>query len=298
MNEFERAREDYENIPIPEELSQRVSAGIRRGRRAHRRRVKSRIRRALTAAACFVLMVAVLNLSPTAAHAAAGVPVLGRVFRVLTFVSYERQADEVNYSVSIPRVEETVPPAQAGSEAEPEPAGGSAAERVNALIQEAADRHLEQARRDWDDYREAFFATGGTQEQWGDRQMDVIVDYEVLSQTDTRLSFYVRLAKDWVTASEERYYYNLDLANDRELTLRDVLGEDWVSVCNDAITREIDESVSREGYGRYFEPSMGGFSTVDEDTMFYIRGDGVPVAVFPPYSVSPGAYGFVEFPIE
>ena len=29
MNEFEKAREDYEQIPIPAELEERVQAGIR-----------------------------------------------------------------------------------------------------------------------------------------------------------------------------------------------------------------------------------------------------------------------------
>lgn len=283
MNEFDEARDAYENIPIPDELAERVSAGIRQGRRSRRARAKRAHRRGLAAAACFALMLAGLNLSPTVAHAAAGVPVLGNLFQVLTFVSYDTKEDEVNYSVSVPRIEAE---------------SSEAAEAVNAIIQETADRHLEQARRDWEEYKEAFFATGGTQEEWGDREMDVFVDYEVMYQSDTRVSFYVRLAKGWVTASEERYYYSLDLEADRELTLRDLLGEDWVSVCNAAIEAEIDESVRSEGYVRYFEPDTGGFTSVDESTSFYIREDGVPVVVFPPYSVSPGAYGFVEFPIE
>lgn len=31
MNEFQTAKEAYENIPIPEELNERVQAGIRQG---------------------------------------------------------------------------------------------------------------------------------------------------------------------------------------------------------------------------------------------------------------------------
>lgn len=36
MNEFEKAKEVYEQIPIPEELEERVQAGIRQGREARR----------------------------------------------------------------------------------------------------------------------------------------------------------------------------------------------------------------------------------------------------------------------
>ena len=32
MNEFKRAKEDYDNIPIPQELDARVRAGIQEGR--------------------------------------------------------------------------------------------------------------------------------------------------------------------------------------------------------------------------------------------------------------------------
>ena len=281
MKRLDEARRAYESIPIPDELEARVEAGLRQGRAAHRARVRSR-RRWLSAAACLAVMVAALNISPAVARAAAGVPVLGRVFQVLTFVSYEKTEDGVNYSVDVPQVE---------SESD-------LASSVNALIQERLDRHLEQARQDWEDYRTAFFATGGTQEQWGDREMDVMVDYEIKSQTDTRLSFVVSFGEGWVASREERYCYNLDLAENRPVTLRDLLGEDWVEICNTAIQEQIDASADEDGFSCVFVPEQGGFTTVDEDTSFYIREDGVPVVVFPRYAIAAGAAGFPEFPVE
>ena len=49
MNEFKRAREEYESTPIPEELDARVRAGIRQGRTSSRSRGYKVVRR--TAAA-------------------------------------------------------------------------------------------------------------------------------------------------------------------------------------------------------------------------------------------------------
>ena len=43
---------------------------------------------------------------------------------------------------------------------------------------------------------------------------------------------------------------------------------------------------------------MGGFTTVDENTAFYIRSDGVPVLVFQEYTIATGAAGIVEIPVE
>ena len=82
MKEFKEARENYESIPIPEELDQRVRAGIRQGRKNRRSRY---VRWPLgTAAACFAGVFGALNLSPAVAAAAADVPVLGGLFQVLT----------------------------------------------------------------------------------------------------------------------------------------------------------------------------------------------------------------------
>lgn len=282
MNEFKRAKEEYDNVPIPEELSERVRAGIREGEERYRARRRRSVRRWVATAACFSLLLAGLNLSPTLAKAAAEVPVLGGLFRVLTFVNYDKTEDGIHYDVSVPKVE----------------AESSLAERVNAAIQEKVDAHLARAQQDWDDYREAFFATGGTEEEWGGREMDVLVDYEIKSQSDTRVSFVVTLGEGWVSSMEERYYYNLDLSGDRDLTLRDYLGDTWVETCNAAIERQIAESVDEEGFTLFFAPEEGGFTTVDETTGFYVREDGTVVVCFPRYSIAAGAAGIPEFPIN
>ena len=63
MNEFKRAKEEYDNVPIPEELSERVRAGIREGEERYRARRRRSVRRWVATAACFSLLLAGLNLS-------------------------------------------------------------------------------------------------------------------------------------------------------------------------------------------------------------------------------------------
>lgn len=286
MNAFNEAKQDYMDTPIPEELASHVEAGIRQGQKNYRKnKAGRRFRRSLGGvAACFVVLVGTLNLSPTVAAAAADVPVLGGLFRVMTFIQYNTSDGGINYAVSVPRLE---------TEAE-----SGLTQRVNAVIQEKVDAHLARAKQDWEEYRKAFFATGGTEEQWGNREMDVVVGYEIKRQTDTQVSFVVTLAEGWVAATEERYCYNLDLAQNRDITLRDLLGDDWVETCNTSIQEQIAASVDEEGFTYFFEPEEGGFTTVDESTAFYIREDGTPVVVFPKYAIAAGAAGIVEFPIS
>ncbi len=286
MKEFEQAKKNWHDTPVPDELPERVAEGIRRGMAAYRKRKWGRIirRSAGAVAACFVVTAGVLNLMPTVAAAAADVPVLGGLFRVMTFVQYNASEAGINYSVSVPNLE---------TEGE-----SALAEQVNAIIQEKTGSHLEKARQDWEEYKEAFFATGGTEEEWGGREMEAVVDYEIKSQTGTRVSFAVTFAEGWVSSMEERYYYNLDIAEGRDITLEDLLGKDWVKKCNDAINAGIADRTGPDGFSYFFSPEDGGFTTVDEDTSFYIRADGVPVVVFPRYSIAAGAAGFPEFPID
>lgn len=280
MNEFNRAKADYASIPIPEELDGVVRGAIRKGRK--RRLMRSFKRNGMAAAACFALLVGVLNLSPSAAAAAAEVPILSGLFRILTVRNFEQTENGIDYHVSVPEIQ----------------ADGALAQQVNAAIQTEVDAHLARARRDWDEYKKAFFETGGSEAEWNDREMDVIIDYEIKSQSDTRVSFVVSLAECWVAAQEERYYYNLDLADNRPVTLQMLLGDDWVERCNQAVRSGIAERTDPDGTSMFFAPEEGGFTTVDENTAFYIREDGVPVLAFPKYEIAAGAAGVPEFPVD
>ena len=62
--------------------------------------------------------------------------------------------------------------------------------------------------------------------------------------------------------SSSGYCYNLDLANNKDITLADVLGEDWVNICNTAVQAYIDQDTS----GLFFTADKGGFTTVDDTT--------------------------------
>ena len=277
MNEFKHAREEYESTPIPEELDGRVRAGIRQGKMGGRAK-RHGFRWGIGVAAACMVMVGGLNVSPTFAAAASNVPVLGGLFQVLTIRDYVTVENGIDYEVSVPGVESE----------------GDLAEKVNAEIQKRVDAHLAKAQADWDDYKEAFLATGGTEEEWADREMNVLIDYQIKSQTDTTVSFVVDFAEGWVASMQQRYCYNLDLANDKDITMADVLGEDWVSICNDAVNAKIaaDES------GLFFTAEQGGFTTVDDTTSFYLNEDGSVTLVFPEYSIAACAAGIVEIPVE
>ena len=180
---------------------------------------------------------------------------------------------------------------------------GEVPAKVNAQIQQLTESYEAQAKADLKEYRENFFANGGTETEWADRTMSLFIDYDVKHFEDDILSLQVTTAKSWVSAEEEYHFYNIDLKKDAELTLEDVLGADYMEICNKSITDQIDARITSDENAVFFgfgddEGMMDGFKTVDETTSFYLNTDGDVVISFPEYSIAPGSMGIQEFIIR
>ena len=152
-------------------------------------------------AACLVLVVGTLNISPTVAAAAADVPVLGGLFQILTVRSYQDTNEDRTVEVEQPGL-----------------SGGALAQQVSEEIQERVDAKIAEGEEIIAQYKEAFLATGGTEEQWAEKDNTVSVTYDIKSQTDTTVSFVVDSYVSIANAYQEQVYYNLDLAENREIT--------------------------------------------------------------------------------
>lgn len=278
MNEWNQAREDFEAIPIPEELDARVRAGIAEGRRKARRK-RLWARSGLTVAACFAVLFAGLNLSPAFAASAAKAPVVGKLCQILTVTNYQEETKDMKLSVEQPKVD----------------SDSALAKKVNAEIQKRVEEKTAEGWQLVAEYKDAFFSTGGTEKEWEEHDNRVTVDYEIKSQTKDTVSFVVNTNCSIASAYQESYFYNLDIAGNKELTLRDVLGKNWVEICNASIRKQIADSKDPSAF---FDKSMGGFTTVDEKSDFYLNAKGNPVVVFPRYAIACGAMGQVEFEVK
>lgn len=322
---LEQARAEYEEVEIPEELHDRVLAGIAEGksRRAKTASTKSVVkkkphywRRGLeTAAALTVCFTLGLNTSEVFAKTMEEIPVLGSIARVLTVRSYEISEDNINISVQVPGIEADGMVGAALPEGGQSDAGLPADDtlqkleqqeyvgNLNDAIAQFTDEYVAGAKQELEDYKKAFLETGGTEEEWAEREMDIKVDYRLTYQKGSVVSFVIEAYESAFAFSAENRYYNIDLQNMRELTLEDVLGEDYVSVANEQILAQMKQRMAEEelvywGLDDKEEYDMEGFTTVDENTTFYLNEEGKAVITFPKYSIGPGSIGVQEFVIE
>ena len=303
MREPENGKRTYEQIEIPGELQETMNRAVRSvdkkksAARYRKRRMMRAVRNIGVAAAAVLLCMTVgVNTNEVLAKELGQLPVIGSLVRVLTITSYHEEDGDHDITVNVPEIEVEETQTAGMSDADIE-------EAVNAQIQEIVDSHIAQAKEKFAEYKEAFFATGGTEEEWGGRTMDINVDYDVKYQEGSVLSLVLTTSEVWVSAQELRYYYNIDVAQNRELTLKDLLGGDYVNIANESIKQQMKERAAADENLVYWgvtetESGIDGFVSVDEDTDFYISADGNPVVCFGEYEIAPGFMGIQEFEIE
>ena len=284
MKDMAEAKNRYDSIPIPEELSERVmaeveKAQIRQREKTAKRRMTFMKRGMAAAAAAVVLFTAGVNTSEVFARELQDVPVLGTMARILTFRSYE--SEDLKISVDIPSVE-MISEELGGME-------DAVNEEIHMFCQEYADAAIERA----EDYRQAFLDTGGTEEEWEAHHIAIKVWYEVKSQTGRYLSLAVMGSENWTSAYSETKYYNFDQEAGKWITLKDVLGEDYAQIAEQSVRSQIEQREAEDGMEYWIDEWEG----IGENTRFYMNAAGNPVVVFDQYEIAPGAAGNPEFEI-
>ena len=291
MGRLEKMKERYDEIVIPEELNIRVQQEIMKSQRQQaeknsirqRYRLKKVIHGMEAAAAACILFIVALNTSSVFAKEVAQLPIIGGLAQVLTFRSYETEKDAIAVSVEIPTIEMIAEDT------------GITVEKINQEIFEQCNQYAKEAVMRAEEYRSAFLETGGTLEEWKKHNIKITVNYEIKQQNNEYLSFVVRGMENWTNAYNKSKYYNLDLSTGKFVTLKDMLGGDYIERVNENIREQISE---RQKAGEiFFTAEEGGFTGISEDVKFYINKNNHPVIVFEKYEIAPGASGEIEFEI-
>ena len=275
MDRMTEAKREYQSIPIPQELSERVKLEVERAEK--KRRFSLMKRRIVSAAAAVaVLFVAGLNTSEVFAGEMNDIPVIGTLARIFTIRSYETETEELKISVDIPSVAMIAEDLQ-GLEKE-----------INEDIYAFCEQYAKEAEGRAKEYRQAFLDTGGTQE------ISIKVWYEVKAQTARYLSLTVKGAESWTSAYSEERYYNLDMETGKWVTLRDILGDDYAQIVRCSILDQIEQK-RIEDEVEYWPDKWKG---IDDETKFYINQEHNPVVVLEKYEIAPGSEGQLTFEIR
>ncbi len=275
-------RELYTGVPIPPELGGAVERGLEAGarRRAARRPGRAFVRAAAPLAAACAVFVLLLNTVPTFAAAMYDLPVIGGICRVLTIADYHESSHASEVDVRLPAID-------SGDASAPW------ADEVNELIRTTVEAEVAESERRAEEYYDAYVSTGGDPEEFIPVRVDA--GYEVYHTGDRLLSFAVIKTESGAAVYSSFHYYNYDVTTGEELTLEDLIGENYLELCVSAVENGLaaldDESKSMLWEDTDLE------SAINESSAFYINEAGNVVLVFDKYALGAGALGRLEFEV-
>lgn len=284
--DWNKAKREYEEILIPDELSERVEEAICS---AQLRRSPIPLRKIAGAiAACFALFIIGLNTNIAFAKTVTNIPVIGQLAKLFVFTEYSSENEERVLDVKIPKLENT--------------GYDNLENRINSEIRMKMNEIISEAETRAKEYRKAYLETGGDPKDiW---KMEITVDYEIKCSNERYVSFIIWKSESLASIYTEQYFYNIDLDTGKELTLRDLLGPNYISIANEAVLEGIEKYLEEDenaiffGYDKDDDNLIPGFESITSDQQFYINDKGQVVVVFEKYSIAPGYMGILEFIVE
>lgn len=293
MRNLKDAKDIYDHIVVPEELDDRLRKVLESAPAPKKKNnVVKFTRWAATAAALLLCFTVGLNTSQSFAMEMAKIPLIGTVAKVLTIRSYKITNDTTTTTVEVPEVQVETATEDIKN----------AITDINSKIQTLVDEYTAEKYAEIDEYKEQFFANGGTIEEWQARDIEVNIDYEVKHQSETALSLLIDGWISWFNFEEFRKFYNIDLITGKELTLIDLFGEDAYKYAESEVLKQIHKMIEEDPnlcfWGINEPEDMGDeFIGVDETTPFYINKEGNVVISYNKYDIAPGSMGIMEFVI-
>ena len=282
ISDMQEIKNEYDCIPVPEELESKVRAAIQKARLQKRKEnswiMKTRkivVGVGATAAAFMVGITGLANSNASIASAMEQIPVLGAITRVVTFRTYEDETGGASAHIEVPQVE-----------------GGEA---VNDAIKEYTNTIIAQYEKDAElyDHEESLGETD---------HYSLDISYETV--TDNEKVFVLRLNQTQIMASgyETVVIYNVDKSTGKIMSLGDLFQKDsnYLDVLTKNIQQQMRDQMQADESVYYWlddEVEDWNFKQLSEDATFYINKDGNLVIVFNEGDVAPMYMGVCEFVI-
>ncbi len=268
---MEMWKEEYDQIPVPQETRDRIEAGIMRARLEKKRsdRMKNMKRTGVTAAALVLTFGIAVNASPIVAQAMDGIPVIGSIARVVTIRNYNESTNNgMMADISVPQIDGNV--------------------AANADMDAYAKGLISR-------YEKEVVAQLGQEE--GHYALES--SYEVVSDNDKYVSIRINTVETMASGAEFVKIFTVDKATGQTVSLKDFLNspEKLEAVSQNIKDQMAAQMAEDEGKVYFTEGEPGGFTGLTGDENFYLNEAGELVIVFGEYEVAPGYMGTVSFTI-
>lgn len=288
MNKLKKACQFYESLKIPKQLEYVVETTFRKNKKTKRKLSFTKTILTITCSTCFVFFIMV-NANMSFANAVSNIPIVRKIAEIFTIRDYKEDNKSELINAKIPALRNT---------------GNTDLEkRINAEIMHKVDALIHDVKERAEQYQTIL--KEANYEDSAIKRIEVQIDYEIKSNTNERVSFVLSKSEYFGSNYTEKYYYNIDLSTGKDITLKDMLGEDYINIINLQIKKQIQERIQNDKNAMFFseedDPYLedgSSFKTISDKQEFYINEKGNVVIVFPKYTIAPGYMGILEFEIE
>lgn len=320
-------RNDYQHIPVPDEMKAKVEAGIMRAqtekeskkgrkesglekdmergkkdmKKSKKKTVKFRI--AAVAAAAAAVLIILPNTGAGVAHAMGSIPVVGKLFEAVTFRDYQYESDRFDANVEVPQI--VVDDMAGEKERDPEQEAEEGTEGQNK--EEASDElqgTVEQINFDIEEVTnqliEEFQASADLGESYGTLE----IHHETVTNNDRYFTLKLSMYQGAGSGYEFYKFYTIDKRSGKQVQLGDLFqeGTDYNERLSenikDQMRAEMAEDENKIYWVDYEDVPEWNFERLKGDQNFYFDEAGNIVISFDEYEVAPGYMGAMEFTVE
>ena len=302
-----RLRKYQDGYKVPDDLADMVETTIRTENR--RRHLRMSMKSLGSVAAMFAVAI-MLTINPTMAQTLGELPVVGRVFQVISISrSYEENMyitnietptiiiDEKNMSITETKSNESVKEIGQETDESQEQIIESGDKNLEEVIHRLNEKYEEESRHLY----EAFMADVATMKAAGEEgHLGMDSGYEVKVDDERFFSIARYVVNTVGSSSTVMQYDTVDKMSGYLLTLPSLFkNEDYVENISSYIVEEMKRMMEENDQLVYWvmEDDFYIFDRIDPNQNFYINEDHQMVIAFDKYEVAPGYMGIQEFVI-
>lgn len=274
-NKLAAGGQNYRDMETPEELKWKINQAAGRARRIRR------LRKAGAVAAAALLLVLLPNTGESVACAMGNLPVVGGLFRAVTFMNYQYEGDRFNADVDVPQIVI-------------EDVGGGAGE---------LDETVKGINFDIEDTISQLVAEFQASAELGESYGGLEVQHETVTDSDRYFSLKLFIYQGAGSGTQSYKIYTIDKVSGLRVQLGDLFqeGSGYNELISENLREQMRNAMAEDPNKAYWvdkEETPGlNWKGLEEDVDFFFDQMGNLVIVFDEYEVAPGYMGAQEFTV-
>lgn len=278
--ELSNLKKEYDTMKVPDkgvEIMIKAMERAKKDKRKEELKLKWKKTGLGAAAACAILFI-LPNTNAKIAHAMEQLPLVGKIFEVITIRDYTYADEHNSAEIKVPKV------ISSKDETKEHPA----VNEVNKSVEEYINQLLAQFENN--------MQIEGYQ--------NLNVSYQVITNNDSWFALDIAAVETQASGYEFHRYYNIDKVSGKQVELKDLFkeGSDYAFAISEEIKSQMIERMAKDEGVTYWldntEYPQDNFKQIKDNQSFYLDKDGNLVIVFDEYEVAPGYMGVQQFVIN